>query len=54
MNIFLAIMTVIIFLLTYSEKNDVKRKHLTWCYAVTVVASLVISIVKIITTLFLV
>lgn len=49
MNTFLAIMTVIIFLLTWSEKNDIKRKHLTVCYVVNIGAILVNSIVNTIT-----
>ena len=51
MNIFLAIMTVIIFLLTWHEKSDNKRKHLTWCFGITVGGSILLSIVNIITTL---
>lgn len=51
MNIFLAIMATIIFILLYSEKNDIKRKHLTVCFAVSVSVSIILSILKIITAI---
>jgi hypothetical protein len=51
MNIFLAIMTVVLFLLIFVEKDDCKRKHLTWCFIAVLGAIALITVVNIITLL---
>lgn len=52
MNIFLAIMTVLLFVLIWNENNDNKRKHLTWGFISVIGAIALITVVNII-TLFL-
>jgi hypothetical protein len=46
MNIFLAIMTVIIILLITAEKNDKKRQHLTWAFIAAIAGLSIISVVN--------
>lgn len=46
MKIFLAILTVIIFVLMHAEKNDKKRQHLTWAFISALAVLTIISVVN--------
>ena len=52
MNIFLGILAVVLLLLAIEEKDDCKRKHLTWGFMSVIGAIALITVVNII-TLFL-
>lgn len=49
MNIFFGILATIMFLLLFAEKNDSKRKHITWGFIAVVGAIALITVVKMFT-----
>lgn len=45
MKIFFGILAVVLFLLLYVEKDDCKRKHLTWGFMTTIIATAILDII---------
>lgn len=48
MKIFFGILIFILLALTFAEKDDCKRKHLSWCFITTIIATALVSILEII------
>ena len=46
MKIFFGILTVMLLVLTFAEKNDNKRKHLTWGFITTSVLCAALDIIS--------
>ena len=44
MKILFGILTVVLLLMVYEEKDDRKRKHLSWGFISTVIASAIVTI----------
>ncbi len=49
MNIFFGILAVIFFILLYVEKNDCRRKHLTWGFIALISAIVITEVVNVFT-----